>query len=164
MPQFEPSGFATQLFWLLIIFGVLYWALVKRALPRISEVLEERQERLSHDLEKAETLRREADETKEAYEAALAKAHAEGQRVIREAMAAFQDEATRREAEADAAMVERQKEAEARIDAARREAVANIRGVAVEAAREAAERISGISLEAEEAETAVDAALQERAA
>lgn len=164
MPQFDPSGFPSQLFWLLIIFGALYWALAKRALPRIAEVLEERQDRITHDLERAEALRQEADQTREAYEAALAKAHAEGQRVIREAMQAFQEEAAKREADADAAAAERQKKAEESIAAARREAVANIKGVAVEAAQQAAERVAGIPLEADEAEKAVDAALKERAA
>ncbi|MBT7451768.1 MAG: F0F1 ATP synthase subunit B', partial [Rhodospirillaceae bacterium] len=43
MPQFDPSTFSSQLFWLLICFVVLYWVISKFAIPRIGDILEQRE-------------------------------------------------------------------------------------------------------------------------
>ncbi|MCE3255124.1 MAG: synthase subunit b [Rickettsiaceae bacterium] len=42
MPQFDPSSFISQLFWLAICFGLLYFSMSKIFLPRIREILRER--------------------------------------------------------------------------------------------------------------------------
>ena len=60
MPQLDPSTFATQLVWLIITFLILYLILWKSALPRIASILQDRQERIDNDLEKAEKLKKEA--------------------------------------------------------------------------------------------------------
>ena len=62
MPQLDPSTFATQLFWLFLTFTALFLIAWKVALPRMTEVLNTRQERIEGDLEKAETLKAEAEE------------------------------------------------------------------------------------------------------
>ena len=46
MPQFDSSTFASQIFWLVITFGGLYFALTRTALPKIADVLEARTDQL----------------------------------------------------------------------------------------------------------------------
>ena len=60
LPQLDVQTYASQIFWLVVSFIVLYFLVAKVAMPRISEVLEERQERIEDDLDKAETLKKEA--------------------------------------------------------------------------------------------------------
>ena len=60
LPQLDIVTYSSQIFWLAISFIVLYFLVAKIAMPRIAEVLEERQERIEDDLDKAETLKKEA--------------------------------------------------------------------------------------------------------
>ena len=62
MPQLDTTWFASQIFWLIIAFSVLYYLLSRKALPRLAEILEARQDRIAADLDEAERLRREAEE------------------------------------------------------------------------------------------------------
>ena len=61
MPQFDPGTFLPQLFWLTVTFGCLFVVVWRHALPRISEVMAARQRHIDSDLEKAASLRREAE-------------------------------------------------------------------------------------------------------
>ncbi len=45
MPQLEVATYASQIFWLIVAFSTLYWLLSRRALPRVAEILEARQDR-----------------------------------------------------------------------------------------------------------------------
>ena len=74
MPQFDVSSFPTQLIWLVISFVLLYVLMSRVALPRIGQVLEERQEKIDDNLDTAEQLRAETEADSETYEAALVQA------------------------------------------------------------------------------------------
>ena len=50
MPQFDPATFPTQIFWLLVSFVGLYLILWKLVIPRITDVLAMRQEKIEDDL------------------------------------------------------------------------------------------------------------------
>ena len=60
LPQLNPDFFSPQLIWLGISFITLYYLMSKVALPKVAEVLEERQERITNDLDRAGNLRRQA--------------------------------------------------------------------------------------------------------
>ena len=65
MPQLDFATFASQIFWLVVTFGVLYLIMARSALPVIREVLQTRQTRIFEDLRKAEKLKEEAQEAKQ---------------------------------------------------------------------------------------------------
>ena len=73
-PPFDSSTFASQLLWLAISFGLFYWLLSTKVLPRISGILEARADRIARDLAEAQRLKAESDAAGAAYEAALAAA------------------------------------------------------------------------------------------
>ena len=73
-PPFDSSTFGSQLLWLAITFGLLYYLMSKVALPRIANILEVRRDRIASDLGEAERLKRETDEAIASYEQSLGEA------------------------------------------------------------------------------------------
>lgn len=161
MPQLDTSTFASQLFWLILSFAVLFWLMWKIVIPRIAEVLQDRQERMDDDLEKAEKLRNDSAEVLEAYEKTIADGRAQAQSILREASDRMEAEAAERQAVLAEKLSQQTAEAEARINAAKEDALDNILSVSAEAAQAAAVRLSGSEVSPSEAEAAVKSVLAE---
>src|SRR5688572_16933934 len=61
-PPLDPETFVPQLVWLVLTFGLLYVLLKRFALPRVGEVIEERQNCIQRDLEQAAALKAETEQ------------------------------------------------------------------------------------------------------
>ena len=112
MPQLDTTWFASQIFWLIIAFVTLYWLLSRKALPRLAEILEARQDRIAADLDEAERLRQEAEEALASYQQAIARAQDEAHRLLTETQIRLQATAAERQAELDAELGKQLREAE----------------------------------------------------
>ena len=170
LPQLDLATYSSQVFWLIISFLVLYFLVAKLAMPRIAEVLEERQERIEDDLDKAETLKKEAYQVRIEYEKALSAAREKAQEATRHA----QEEIAKRSAEAESAaqvkvtvMLE---EAEKRIAASKTGAegkpgdpISSLeRSVAQEVVANAVQKLIGVDVTAADIDAAIAATLEER--
>ena len=122
LPQLDIETYASQIFWLIVTFIVLYFLVAKIAMPRIAEVLEGRQERIEDDLDKAETLKKEAYLVRVEYEKALSSAREEAHEATRRAQEEIAKHGAEVEALANKKVVNMLKDAEDRIEAARTEA------------------------------------------
>ena len=122
LPQLDIETYASQIFWLIVTFIVLYFLVAKIAMPRIAEVLEGRQERIEDDLDKAETLKKEAYLVRVEYEKALSSAREEAHEATRRAQEEIAKHGAEVEALANQKVVNMLKDAEDRIEAARTEA------------------------------------------
>jgi F-type H+-transporting ATPase subunit b len=163
MPQLDAGTFLSQIFWLILTFGFLYWLFRTRALPKVSEVLEARQDRIASDLDRAAALRAEAEAAAQKQEEVVAQAHARAQTRVKELQDRLAADAARRQAALDAELGGKLGEAEARVSGARQAALAEVRGVAVEAAQAAAKRLAGLDIGRETAEAALDGVVREAA-
>jgi F-type H+-transporting ATPase subunit b len=162
MPQFDPSTFSTQVFWLFVTFSVLLVVAWKTALPRITEVRNARRNRVDGDLEKAESMKNEAESVLAAYEKALAQATAEAQTIHRQAAQDQTDERTRRQEELARKLSQQAREAEGRIADEKARAVENIRDMTLEVVQEATQRLVGARASDQEAASAIQSTLSER--
>ena len=122
LPQLDVETYASQIFWLIVSFIVLYFLVAKIAMPRIAEVLEGRQERIEDDLDKAETLKKEAYLVRVEYEKALSSAREEAHEATRRAQEEIAKHGAEVEALANQKVANMLKDAENRIEAARTEA------------------------------------------
>jgi len=68
MPQLNPEFWISQIFWLIITFGILYVVLSKLILPKISANLEIRKSQIVENIEAAENQREESKQRIEDYE------------------------------------------------------------------------------------------------
>lgn len=142
-PPFDPTYFATQIFWLLLSFALLYFLLSRIFLPRIGETIEERSSRIADDLDTASRMQADAEQAERNYEKALSDARAKAHNV---AEATRQSVDAEIQAELDAADKEAAKQAEAaesRIRDVRSKAMSNIESVAAEAAQATVEALTG---------------------
>lgn len=141
LPQLNLDTFPSQIFWLILAFFALYWLMSKIALPRIASVLEERADAIAGDLDRAEELKRKAEEAEAAYKQALADARAKAQAIAAETRAEIQKEVDAATARADAEISARAAEGEKRIAEMRETAIQGVREVAEETAIAVVERI-----------------------
>ena len=61
MPQFETNSFPSQLFWLVTSFSILYVFISFVVLPRIRSNIRLRTNKISNDLERAESIRNQTE-------------------------------------------------------------------------------------------------------
>lgn len=163
MPQFDPSTFAPQLFWLLVTFVTLYLLMARLVLPRITDILGQREDRIDGNLRRAETLKEEADQVLGAYQKAINDARHQAQAALAQAAAEIAAGAARREAEFGRKMAEQTAAAEGRIKAAKTQALAEVRGIAAEVAALMAGKLTGGQVDGGSAGQAVDSVMKERA-
>ena len=163
MPQLEQiHTYLSQVFWLVITFGCLYLILWKTALPRISAILQEREERIDEDLRKAEQFKKEADDAVTGYEKSIAEARLKAQSIIRTANEQLAVDVASRQGELTEKIKVELSEAETRIEKARDQALDSIQSVAVEIAQAATARLTNYEVAANDAETAVTAVVKVR--
>lgn len=65
MPHLDILTFASQLFWLALLFVFLYLAVSRVMLPKVSEVIEDRNRHIANDLDKAEDMKNKSEEVQE---------------------------------------------------------------------------------------------------
>ncbi len=161
MPQISQISeiFASQLFWLIVSFGLIYLVIGRGMLPKIEATVDQRDRRISEDLAAAERARAEADQREEAYRAQVEANRAEALKVTQAAKQASALETEQKVKAADAEIGQRVEAAEAEIRRAANAALADIETVAAEAAQEMVAKLSGATVSREQAAAAVRAEL-----
>lgn len=162
MPQFEPTWFASQIFWLVIVFYLFYRLLKARVIPGVANVLQERDARIQSDLELAQRRRDELEEMRAAYEANLAQSRADAQAELASAQARMAQKQAAALDEVSKELATQAAEAERRINAEKDAALSDLRSVAVDVALAASSRLGSGSVEASRIEAAVDASMEAR--
>jgi F-type H+-transporting ATPase subunit b len=146
MPQLDAESFPSQIFWLIVAFAGLYYLLRRKALPRVAEILEARQERIGADLDRAARLRSEAEEAQRRHEQVVAEAQTRASAEAKAVQERVQAEIAKRQAGLDAGLGKQLAEAESRIGAARERALSEVQNVAAEVAAVAVERLAGLKV------------------
>ncbi len=161
MPQISQISeiFASQLFWLIVSFGLIYLVIGRGMLPKIEATVDQRDSRISEELAAAERARAEADQREEAYRAQLDSNRAESLKVTQAAKQAAALETEQRVKAADAEIGRRVDTAEAEIRRAAEAAFADLDAVAAEAAQQMVAKLAGANVSREQAAAAVKAEL-----
>jgi F-type H+-transporting ATPase subunit b len=162
LPQLDPTVFSPQLIWLGISFIALYFLMSKVALPKVAEVLEERQDRITNDLARAASFCEDSTGVIAGYEKALTDARAHAQSVMAATAADIASASAGRQTQFNTDLATKTRAAEERINAAKETALTSVRSVAVEIAQQTAEKVAGMKIDASTADAAVGAVMQER--
>ncbi|MAS06166.1 MAG: ATP F0F1 synthase subunit B' [Ahrensia sp.] len=145
-PPFDASTYPSQLFWLALTFGFLFWFMSKIIVPRIGGILEMRQDRIAQDLDKAHELKSEADEAIAAYEQELADAKASANEIGNKARDGAKAAAEAERQKIEKKLGEQLAEAEKRIADIRDKAMADLGEIATETTQAVVSQLIGGSV------------------
>lgn len=142
-PPFETHTFLSQIVWLALAFGLLYWLMSKIALPRMQAILHDRSARLAADLDQAQAMKTEADAAGAAYEKSLKDAQAKAREIAQETRASLSGEAETKRKSLEAELNRKIAASEATIRTRTQEAMGSVRAIAGETAAAIVERLTG---------------------
>ena len=143
MPQLDISTFSPQIIWLIITFLILYVLMAKVALPRIGNILEQRQNRIDDNLDMAQNLRNESNIDAESYDKAITEAREQARKTIQETTEEMSIETARRQGELGARLSGELRSTEDQISAAKTASLKNIHESAASVTSEAMKVLIG---------------------
>jgi F-type H+-transporting ATPase subunit b len=157
MPQIEQLGefYASQIFWLVIFFGLAFFIVGRGMVPKVMDTVANRDKQIADDFAAADRARRDADVQEEAWRERENARRAEAQSVIAQARAQATTAAEGRLANTQRGLDEQLAAAERRIADALASASLEIENVATDAARDVVARVAGIVIEDGAARSAV---------
>jgi F-type H+-transporting ATPase subunit b len=162
MPQIAQLGedYASQIFWILIFFGITFFVVGRGMVPKVMETVAVRDKQIADDLSAAEAARKAAATEEDAWRKRESDNRAQAQATIAAAKTEAAKATEARLAEANVGIDARIAEADARIAASRDSALGEIEDVATDAARDIAARLANLTPD----EAAVRSAVKENLA
>lgn len=161
MPQITqlPLIFYSQLFWLAVVFGFIFFVIGRGMLPKIQSTVEAREQKIADDLERAQAARAAAEQTEAAWRERMDAARAEAARIAQEAKQAGALETQAKVKKAADKINLKVEAAEGKIRDAVTAARGEIEAVAAEATQQLVGRLTGIKIDQQAAADAVKAEL-----
>lgn len=151
LPQLDPSTFASQTFWLLIVFTISYVFFSKKTLPEISKTVEGRNDRIQNDLDSAEKLRKEVEAVHTNYENSLAGARTEAAKSYADVEKNIQEQTQKKQEELRERTEREVKKLEDKIAASVKHVMNDMEKIAAEIAIEATAKIINVQVDTKDA-------------
>ena len=82
MPQLDPEFWASQIFWLLLIFSILYLIIWKIFLPKITYSIENRKSKIVNDISEAQKLKESAEVKLKEYNEIIKNSKIQAKKII----------------------------------------------------------------------------------
>lgn len=155
LPQLDATTYPSQILWLLISFGLLYFVCARVFLPRIGGIIEERRNRIADDYDQAADFRRQAEEAESTYKQMLADAKARAASIAADERASVEADIAEQQAETDRLIEADIAAADQRIAETAAQAAAGVR----EAARDTTKAMVAALIDETPSDDKVDAAL-----
>ena len=85
MPQLDPKYWASQAFWLILVFSILYLSIAKFYLPKIKKNLDNRENKIKEDLDEANKMKSLSEKKLKEYNIILENSKKEVTKILLEA-------------------------------------------------------------------------------
>jgi len=161
MPQIAQLAetYSSQIFWLLIFFGITFFVIGRGMVPKVMDTVALRDKHISDDLASAQAARDAADDQEEAWRKRENENRAAAQAVIAKAKAVGAAKSEKKIAAAQKRLDKKLADAEVRIAEARGAAMTEVEVVAAEATQDIVARLAGAKVNKTAAKAAVKEAL-----
>ena len=161
MPQIAQLAetFSSQIFWLLVFFGITFFVVGRGMVPRVMGTMDSRAKQVADDISAAQAARDQADREEEAWRTRENENRARAQALISEAKAEAAAKSEKKIAAAQKRLDKKLEEADQALASARAEALGEIETVATEAAQDIVARLAGVKVTKPAAGKAVQEAM-----
>jgi F-type H+-transporting ATPase subunit b len=132
MPQLDPEFWFSQIFWLVIKFGILYLVLSKLILPKISDNLETRKSQVLENLELAEKQRNESEEKLKEFDNIILKSKIDAKNLFNESRRKLLDDINNKRQKLDEEIDKEVKIVESEIEQLKKKSPEKINKIAIE--------------------------------
>lgn len=139
-PPLETWHFPSQIFWTLILFAFLYFALSRMILPKLGNTIETRQNAIASDLDEAQRFSDQADKASKALELRMTEARTSARQTADAARAKIEASLAAKTAEVDTQLQAKLDAAEDRITALRDTAMANVSDITTDVTKSITDR------------------------
>ena len=146
MPQLDPEFWISQIFWLVLTFGLLYIVLSKLILPKISSNLELRKSQIQENIEAAEKQRIESDTKLKEYDDLMLKSKVKAKNIYKDAREKVIKDINLKKEILDRQIDEEIKKAEKEIEVLKKNAPEKINKIAIETSSELLKKLIGAEI------------------
>ena len=132
MPQLDPEFWFSQIFWLVVTFGILYLVLSKLILPKISDNLETRKSQVLENLELAEKQRNESEEKLKEFDNIILKSKIDAKNLFNQSRRKLLDDIKNKRQKLDEEIDKEVKIVESEIEQLKKKSPEKINKIAIE--------------------------------
>ena len=156
MPQLNPEFWISQIFWLILTFGILLVVLSKLILPKVSANLESRKAQILENVEIAEKQRKESELKIEQYDELIAKSKVEAKNIITQTKDKIQKDINLKKDVLDKQLDEEIKKAEDEIEELKKGAPEKVNKIAIEMSSQLIKKLIGADINSSSISAIVD--------
>ena len=143
MPQLDPEFWFSQIFWLVITFGILYFVLSKLILPKISDNLETRKSQVLDNLELAEKQRNESEAKLKEFDNIILKSKIDAKNMFNESRKKLLDDISKKRQKLEEEIDKEIKIVEAEIEELKKKSPEKINKIAIETSSDLINQLIG---------------------
>ena len=146
MPQLNPEFWFSQIFWLIITFGILYLVLSKIILPKISDNLEARKSQVLENLELAEKQKNESETKLKEFDNIILKSKIEAKNLFNESRKKLLDDINNKRQMLEKEIDKEVKVVEAEIEELKKKSPEKINKIAIETSTDLINQLIGANV------------------
>ena len=161
MPQLNPEFWISQIFWLILTFGILYVLLSKFILPKISSNLEIRKSQILENVEAAEKQREESEQKIKNYEKIIQDSKVEAKNYFNQTREKILKNINQKKNNLENELNEEIKKAENEIKELKNKSPEKINKIAIETSSDLIKQLMGIQVNSSSISTIVNSLSKE---
>ena len=156
MPQLDPTYWASQAFWLILVFSILYISIAKFYLPKIKKNLDDRGNKIKEDLDEANNLKSLSEKKLKEYEVILENSKKEVTKILLESKNQLDEDIKNKKEKMEKEIETEVSKAQKEILDLKKNSINSINIISQDIASNIIEKISGDKLNESSVKAAID--------
>ena len=146
MPQLNPEFWASQIFWLILIFSGLYIVIWKIFLPKVTDSIENRKSRIISDLNETQKLKENAEKKLREYNKIIEDTKKEAKKIIEDNKKKLENDIKNKKQKFNEEIEKELMSAEKEIKSLKKLSISSINKIAAEVSSEVIKQLVGTSV------------------